>query len=81
MTFVIATAGIDISVGAVVAISGAVCCSLIGGRGDGVAEYPMIVAMIAAVAAGVICGMWKWFFSSKDKDTANGCNTYFNGCR
>ena len=38
MTFVIATAGIDISVGAVVAISAAVVCSLIGGRGDGVAH-------------------------------------------
>ncbi|HRM60190.1 MAG TPA: ABC transporter permease, partial [Megamonas funiformis] len=62
MTFVIATAGIDISVGAVVAISGAVCC-----RGDGVAEYPMIVAMIAAVAAGVICGMWNGFLVAKIK--------------
>lgn len=67
MTFVIATAGIDISVGAVVAISGAVCCSLIGGRGDGVAEYPMIVAMIAAVVAGVICGMWNGFLVAKIK--------------
>lgn len=67
MTFVIATAGIDISVGAVVAISGAVCCSLIGGRGDGVAEYPMIVAMIVAVAAGVICGMWNGFLVAKIK--------------
>ena len=37
MTFVIATSGIDISVGAVVAISAAVVCTLIGGRGDGVA--------------------------------------------
>ena len=67
MTFVIATAGIDISVGAVVAISGAVCCSLIGGRGDGVAEYPMVVAMIAAVAAGVVCGMWNGFLVAKIK--------------
>lgn len=67
MTFVIATAGIDISVGAVVAISGAVCCSLIGGRGDGVAEYPMVVAMIAAICAGVVCGMWNGFLVAKIK--------------
>ena len=67
MTFVIATAGIDISVGAVVAISGAVCCSLIGGRGDGVAEYPMVVAMIAAIATGVVCGMWNGFLVAKIK--------------
>lgn len=67
MTFVIATAGIDISVGAVVAISGAVVCSLIGGRGDGVAEAPMIVAMIAAVLAGTVCGAWNGFLVSKIK--------------
>ncbi len=67
MTFVIATAGIDISVGAVVAISGAVVCSLIGGRGDGVAETPMIVAMIAAIAAGTVCGAWNGFLVSKIK--------------
>lgn len=33
MTFVIATGGIDISQGSVIAISGAVCCSLVGGAG------------------------------------------------
>ena len=37
MTFVIATGGIDISQGSVIAISGAICCSLIGGAGDGTA--------------------------------------------
>ncbi len=67
MTFVIATAGIDISVGAVVAISGAVCCSLIGGRGDGVAETPMIIAMVAAICAGVVCGIWNGFLVAKIK--------------
>ena len=45
MTLVIATSGIDISVGAVVAISAAVVCTLIGGRGDGAAETPMALAM------------------------------------
>ena len=58
MTFVIATAGIDISVGAVVAISAAVVCSLIGGRGDGVAETPMFLAILAAIGVGVFCGIW-----------------------
>ena len=47
MTFVIATSGIDISVGAVVAISAAVVCTLIGGRGDGIPEHPMLLAMLA----------------------------------
>ena len=38
MTFVIATGGIDISQGSVIAISGAICCSLIGGAGDGLSD-------------------------------------------
>lgn len=67
MTFVIATSGIDISVGAVVAISAAVVCSLIGGRGDGVAETNMLVAMLAAVGIGVLCGMWNGLLVAKFK--------------
>ena len=67
MTFVIATSGIDISVGAVVAISAAVVCTLIGGRGDGVPEHPMALAILAAVAIGVICGIWNGFLVAKLK--------------
>ena len=44
MTFVIATGGIDISQGSVIAISGAICCSLIGGAGDGTANMPLLPA-------------------------------------
>ena len=67
MTFVIATCGIDISVGAVVAISAAVVCMLIGGRGDGVAEHSMILAMLAAVGAGILCGLWNGLLVAKLK--------------
>ena len=67
MTFVIATSGIDISVGAVVAISAAVACSLIGGRGDGVAETPMILAILASIGIGVICGLWNGLLVAKFK--------------
>ena len=67
MTFVIATAGIDISVGAVVAISAAVVCSLIGGRGDGVAETPMFLAILAAVGVGALCGIWNGLLVAKFK--------------
>ncbi len=67
MTFVIATSGIDISVGAVVAISAAVCCMIIGGRGDGVPENPMLLAMIIAVGAGIICGAWNGLLVSRIK--------------
>ena len=67
MTFVIATSGIDISVGAVVAISAAVVCTMIGGRGDGVAQMPMAMAMLAADGVGVLCGMWNGLLVAKFK--------------
>ena len=67
MTLVIATGGIDISVGAVVAISAAVVCTLIGGRGDGVAETPMFLAILAAVGIGVLCGLWNGLLVAKFK--------------
>ncbi|MBJ7312678.1 ABC transporter permease [Rugamonas sp. CCM 8940] len=65
MTLVIATRGIDISVGAVVAISGTVAAMLIGGdmvMRHGVAEYvsrvPMAWALAAALGAALLCGAW-----------------------
>ena len=57
MTFVIATGGIDISVGAVVAISAATCCLMLGGDISGVPEHPFIVAIVAALCAGVLSGI------------------------
>ena len=68
MTLVIATRGIDISVGATVAISGAIAAALIGGSleiKDGVQTYvsntPMFLAILAAVGAGLLCGLWNGF--------------------
>ncbi len=67
MTFVIATGGIDISQGSVIAISGAVCCSLIGGAGDGTARMPLLLACVIAVAVCGVCGVWNGFLVSKLK--------------
>jgi simple sugar transport system permease protein len=65
MTLVIATRGVDISVGAVVAISGAAAAILIGGKMvvvDGVSQYvsnvPMAWALAAAIGAALLCGAW-----------------------
>jgi len=65
MTLVIATRGIDISVGAVVALSGTVAAMLIGGTmvvHDGVPEYvantPMATALAAALGVALLCGLW-----------------------
>src|SRR5450830_544217 len=65
MTLVIATRGIDISVGATVAISGTVAAMLIGGTmvmNNGTPEYvantPMWIALAAAMGAALLCGAW-----------------------
>jgi simple sugar transport system permease protein len=69
MTLVIATRGIDISVGAVVAIAAATAALLIGGElavKDGVQTYvsrtPMGLAIVAAlVVAACACGTACWW--------------------
>jgi len=65
MTLVIATRGIDISVGAVVAIAAATAALLIGGElvvKDGVQNHvsrvPMGLAIVAALALSALCGLW-----------------------
>ena len=72
LTLVIATGGIDISVGAVVAISGALVAMLIGGTlvlKGGVQEYvtlvPMPVAILAALGAAALAGAWNGFLVSR----------------
>ncbi|HVJ42625.1 MAG TPA: ABC transporter permease [Dongiaceae bacterium] len=52
MTLVIATRGIDLSVGAVMAIAGAVAATLINGG------HGMAIAVLAALAVGIACGLW-----------------------
>ena len=65
MTLVLAPRGIDISVGAVVAICAAVAALMIGGElvvKDGVqthvSRFPMGAAILAALAVGALCGLW-----------------------
>jgi len=58
MTLVIATRGIDISVGAVVAISAAVAAWMIGGAVDGSARFGLAAAVAAALAVALLCGVW-----------------------
>jgi simple sugar transport system permease protein len=58
MTVVIATKGIDLSVGAVMAICGAVAAAS-SVRGD-----PLVVTLVLAVGTGLICGVWNGFLVS-----------------
>ena len=59
MTLVIATRGIDISVGAVVAIAAATAAWMIGGAVSGdVSRFPLPLAILAALAIALVCGLW-----------------------
>ena len=72
MTLVIATRGIDISVGAVVAISASVAALMIGGTlviHDGVAShvsrFPMPLAIGCALLVALFCGLWNGLLVAK----------------
>ena len=55
MVGVIATKGVDLSVGAVMAMAGAVAATMV------VAGYPAPVAVATALAVGLACGLWNGF--------------------
>ncbi len=65
LTLVIATHGIDISVGSVVAISAGVVAMLIGGDLAGHPKYPIAIAMIAALLVSTSAGMWNGMLVSR----------------
>jgi ribose/xylose/arabinose/galactoside ABC-type transport system permease subunit len=58
LTLVIATKGIDISVGSVVAISAGVVAIMIGGDLSGVPYNPLWICIIGAIAVATLAGMW-----------------------
>ena len=60
MTLVIATKGIDLSVGAVMAISAAVAVTLVKRHENGQEDFlylPLVVILIA-IGVGALCGLW-----------------------
>lgn len=59
MTLVIATAGIDISVGSVVAISAAVATTLLKSNNN------LAIALVVAIVASIICGAWNGWLVSR----------------
>jgi len=58
MTLVIATRGIDISVGAVVAIVAAMAAALLGGSQAFTGGWSPAAAIAAALGIGLVCGLW-----------------------
>ncbi|TAJ62971.1 MAG: ABC transporter permease [Variovorax sp.] len=66
MTLVIATRGIDISVGAVVAIAAALAAWMIGGSvASDVSRFPMSLAIVAAIGIALLCGLWNGLLVAK----------------
>ena len=61
MTLVIATRGIDLSVGAVCAIAGAVACSIILGSPEPGSVGTVAVAVIVALLIALVLGLWNGF--------------------
>jgi len=64
MTLVIATRGIDLSVGAVAAIAGAVTCSYLAGSPQQAATSTLITAVAIAIGVCVLLGLWNGFLVS-----------------
>lgn len=65
MTLVIAVRGLDISVGAVLAIAAAVAAWMVGGElvvengvATSVSRFPMALALAAALGTAALCGLW-----------------------
>ncbi|GAA1752089.1 MULTISPECIES: ABC transporter permease [Streptomonospora] len=65
MTLVIALRGIDLSVGAVVAVSGALACETIAAAGGGQGSAATAAAAVAvALGASALLGLWNGFLVS-----------------
>ncbi|NTW38707.1 MAG: ABC transporter permease [Cellulomonadaceae bacterium] len=64
MTIVIATRGIDLSVGAVMAVSGAVALTIIDGSSDPGGLGTVLVAVVVALLVSLVLGAWNGFLVS-----------------
>jgi len=64
MTMVIATGGVDLSVGAVIAICGATAAVLIGHTTD-VTNTPLPLVIIITLGVAILCGLWNGLLVSR----------------
>lgn len=67
MTMVLATGGTDISVGSVMAISGAIACSIVNGNILPGLNGNVAAAVVLSILAGTVCGFWNGFLVAKVK--------------
>ncbi len=62
-----ASGGQDISVGAVMAVAAALCCQILSGGkvSTNIFENPLLLAVLAALAAALLCGAFNGFLVAK----------------
>jgi ribose/xylose/arabinose/galactoside ABC-type transport system permease subunit len=66
MTLVIATGGIDLSVGAVLAISGAAGCLYVSKESNQNSVTGVLIAVALGLGAGLVCGAWNgWLVAGR----------------
>ena len=65
MTMILATGGTDISVGSIMAISGAIACSIVNGNIFPALNGNVAAAIILAILAGIASGIWIGFLVAK----------------
>ena len=87
MTLVIATKGIDISVGSVIAISGAVAASLIGGKLEYVDGIKTLSYSCSHARCYIHCTLGynfirnvEWTINLESRNSADCCNTDITCC-
>ena len=61
MTIVIATRGIDLSVGAIMAVSGAVALTIIDGSSEPGSLGTVLIALVVALVVALVLGVWNGF--------------------
>ena len=81
MTLVIATRGIDLSVGAIAAISGAIACVYIVGSDQPGSASTAIIACSLALAASVALGLWNGFLVAGARHPADHRDPGADDCR
>lgn len=64
MTIVIATRGVDLSVGAIMAVAGAVALTIIDGAADANSVSTVMVAVVVAILVSLVLGVWNGFLVS-----------------
>ncbi|MFD1907571.1 hypothetical protein ACFSQ7_31885 [Paenibacillus rhizoplanae] len=80
MTLVVATKGIDLSVGSIVAISGAIACLSISRGADQNSMGLILTSVLLAAGLSLMLGGLERTAGLRGRDSADYCHADSNGC-